>query len=150
MNKGIEMRKWIAALALALAAPAAAQAPKIQLWRLDCGNFVMKKYGAWFSDTFQYPEGSKPLVGSCYLIRHGERYMLWDTGLSDALIAKPVDDAEQSMSLKRSLLDQLREIGSGPSRSRLSASATSIPTIPVRRNISPTPSWSSAAPIGMR
>ncbi|HEY0627866.1 MAG TPA: N-acyl homoserine lactonase family protein [Sphingomicrobium sp.] len=109
------MKKMIwAALALALAAPTAAQVPKIQLWRLDCGDFVMKKYGAWFSDTFQYPEGSKPLVGSCYLIRHGDRYMLWDTGLSDGLIEKPFDDAEQSMSLKRSLVDQLKQVDVRP------------------------------------
>ena len=66
-NEGEEMRKWIAAaLALACAAPAAAQQPKMQLWRLDCGNFLMKRYGAWFSDTFQYPEGSKPVSHSMY------------------------------------------------------------------------------------
>jgi glyoxylase-like metal-dependent hydrolase (beta-lactamase superfamily II) len=116
------MRKWIAAaLMFMLAAPAAAQgpSPKIQLWRIDCGDFVMKKYGAWFSDTFQYPEGAKPLVGSCYLIRHGDRYMLWDTGLTDARIAKPYDDAEQRTSLKRSLLDQLKEIGVTPDQIEL-------------------------------
>lgn len=112
-------KRLAAALMLALAAPAVSQTPKIQLWRLDCGNFVMKRYGAWFSDTFQYPEGPKPLVGSCYLIRHGDRYLLWDTGLSEALIAKPVDDAEQSMSLKRSLVDQLKQIGVRPDQIEL-------------------------------
>ena len=60
-------KSMVAGLALLLAAPASAQmaAPALKLWRLDCGDFVMKRYGAWFSDTFQYPEGSKPLVGSC-------------------------------------------------------------------------------------
>lgn len=89
-------------------------APEMKLWRLDCGDFVMKRYGAWFSDTFQYPEGSKSLVGSCYLIRHGEQLMLWDTGLNDTLIRRPIDNAEQTMSMKRSLLDQLRQIGVTP------------------------------------
>jgi glyoxylase-like metal-dependent hydrolase (beta-lactamase superfamily II) len=86
------------------------------LWRLDCGDFNMKRFGAWFSDTFQYPAGAKRLVGSCYLIRHGKDYMLWDSGMREEFIAKPVDNAEQTMSLKRSLLDQLREIGIAPSQ----------------------------------
>ena len=99
-----------AAMAQAQQKPAA----PLELWRLDCGDFVMKRYGAWFSDTFQYPEGAKPLVGSCYLVRHGDRFMLWDTGLSDALIGSPVDNEEQSMSVKRSLVDQLAQVGVKP------------------------------------
>lgn len=115
------MRKLlIAALLGAAASVAPAQAqraqPELELWRLDCGDFVMKRFGAWFSDTFQYPEGARPLVGSCYLIRHGERYLLWDTGMSEELIAKPVDNDQQRMSLKRSLLDQLKQIGVAPEK----------------------------------
>jgi hypothetical protein len=41
-------------------APAAAQAD-LALWRLDCGQFVIKQYGAFFSDTFQYPTGRRTL-----------------------------------------------------------------------------------------
>ncbi len=67
--------------------------PELQLWRLDCGDFMMKRFGAWFSDTFQYPPGARPLVGSCYLIRHGSDYMLWDTGMSDELNGKPIDNS---------------------------------------------------------
>jgi glyoxylase-like metal-dependent hydrolase (beta-lactamase superfamily II) len=112
------MKRWIAALALALAAPAASQtaAPSMELWRLDCGDFNMKRFGAWFSDTFQYPPGAKALVGSCYLIRHGDDYLLWDTGMSDTLIAKPVDNEQQTMSLKRSVVDQLKQIGVTPAQ----------------------------------
>jgi glyoxylase-like metal-dependent hydrolase (beta-lactamase superfamily II) len=114
-NEGAMMKlKIAAALALVLAAPTAAQSPKLKLWRLDCGDFIMKKYGAWFSDTFQYPAGAKPLVGSCYLIANGDRYLLWDTGLADELAQRPVDNEEQRMSLKRSLLQQLGQIGVRP------------------------------------
>lgn len=119
------MKRMFAGLLAALVAVAPAQSqPKpadasIELWRLDCGDFVMKRYGAWFSDTFQYPAGAKPLVGSCYLIRHGSRYMLWDTGMSERLIEDPVDNAEQSMSLKRSLADQLKQIGVTPGQIEL-------------------------------
>ena len=113
------MRKIIAgiiAAALGAAAPAQPQPaqPVLELWRLDCGDFVMKRFGAWFSDTFQYPPGARPLVGSCYLIRNADKYMLWDTGLSDALIANPVDNEQQTMTLKTSLVDQLARIGVKP------------------------------------
>lgn len=82
----------------------------IELWRLHCGEFVIKQYGAFFSDTFQYPAGPKTIVGSCYLIRHGDRYMLWDTGLTDALIGKDFDNPAQTLRVKRSLVDQLAEL----------------------------------------
>ncbi|MGA9582632.1 MAG: N-acyl homoserine lactonase family protein [Allosphingosinicella sp.] len=97
----------------AMQAPAAPEAP-IALWRLHCGEFVIKQYGAFFSDTFQYPPGPKDIVGSCYLIRHGDKYMLWDTGLDEALIAKPYDSPGQTIRLERSVLDQLRQIGVRP------------------------------------
>jgi glyoxylase-like metal-dependent hydrolase (beta-lactamase superfamily II) len=56
----------------------------------------------------------KKIVGSCYLIRHGERYMLWDTGLAESLIGKPYVSPAQTVSLKRSLVDQLAELGIKP------------------------------------
>ena len=97
----------------AMQAPPAPPAPapaQISLWRLDCGEFVINQYGAFFSDTFQYPPGPKTIVGSCYLIRHGDRYMLWDTGLTDALIGHGFSNAAQTLSLRRSLVDQLAQI----------------------------------------
>jgi glyoxylase-like metal-dependent hydrolase (beta-lactamase superfamily II) len=102
----------------AMQAPATPQAP-IELWRLDCGEFVIKQYGAFFSDTFQYPPGPKNIVGSCYLIRHGSRYMLWDTGLTDALIGAGFENAGQKISVKRSLVDQLAQIGVKPAQIEL-------------------------------
>ncbi len=118
---GAGMKAWLGVALVALSATAsvsqpAAKAPAMELWRLDCGDFVMKRFGAWFSDTFQYPPGARPLVGSCYLIRHGDEYLLWDTGMSDKLIAAPVDNEQQSMSLKRSLVDQLKQINVAPER----------------------------------
>ena len=109
------MMKRLSAIAAAWLALTAMQAPPapqmdIELWRLHCGEFVIKQYGAFFSDTFQYPAGPKDIVGSCYLIRHGNRYMLWDTGLTDALIGNDFDNPAQTLRLKRSLVDQLAEL----------------------------------------
>jgi glyoxylase-like metal-dependent hydrolase (beta-lactamase superfamily II) len=91
----------------------------LSLWRLDCGQFLIKQYGAFFSDTFQYPAGPKEIVGSCYLIRHGDRYLLWDTGLSDALVGKPLENAAQRLSLRRSVIDQLAELKVRPDQIEL-------------------------------
>jgi glyoxylase-like metal-dependent hydrolase (beta-lactamase superfamily II) len=99
---------WLALTGMQ-ASPAAPQAP-VELWRLHCGEFVIKQYGAFFSDTFQYPAGPKDIVGSCYLIRHGDRYMLWDTGLTDALIGNDFDNPGQTIRVKRSIVDQLAEL----------------------------------------
>ena len=114
------MKRLLAAVTVAAstaAVPAASQTqpnPVVQLWRLDCGDFVMKHFGEWFSDTFQYPPGARPLVGSCYLIRDGDKYMLWDTGLGEELIAEPFEDDQQRMSLRASVVKQLAEIGVKP------------------------------------
>ena len=113
-------RKLVAAVCAVAALTGMQQAPdrkapaRTSLWRLDCGEFDIKQYGAFFSDTFQYPAGPKAIVGSCYLIRHQGRYMLWDTGLTDALVGRPFSTAAQTLRLRRSLIDQLREIGVGP------------------------------------
>jgi glyoxylase-like metal-dependent hydrolase (beta-lactamase superfamily II) len=109
------MLKRIMAMAagwLALTGMQAQPAPpaSVELWRLHCGEFVIKQYGAFFSDTFQYPAGPKDIVGSCYLIRHGNRYMLWDTGLTDALIGNDFDNPAQTIRVKRSIVDQLAEL----------------------------------------
>jgi len=61
------------------AAPAAPAGPEVTLTRLECGTGVTNDVGR-FSDTFSM-EGLKiPFVFSCYLIKHGNDYMLWDTG----------------------------------------------------------------------
>jgi N-acyl homoserine lactone hydrolase len=99
--------------------PPAAPPAQISLWRLDCGEFVINQYGAFFSDTFQYPSGPKNIVGSCYLIRHGDRYMLWDTGLTDALIGRDFSNAAQTLRLRRGLVDQLGQIQVRPEQIEL-------------------------------
>lgn len=96
------------------ARPAQKQA-ELALWRLDCGTFLIKDFGAFFSDTFAYGPGqAKEITSSCYLIRHGARYMLWDTGVPAAMAEKPADNAAQRISLNRTIVDQLKQIGVRP------------------------------------
>jgi glyoxylase-like metal-dependent hydrolase (beta-lactamase superfamily II) len=100
------MSKLHSLLALGLCAgalsglPALAQAPaEVTLARLDCGNGTNDPRR--FSDTFAYSETSKPFTFSCYVIRHGDDYMIWDTGY------KPGSNANAS---KVTLGEQLAQL----------------------------------------
>lgn len=86
----------------------------IELWRLDCGRVDVRKLDA-FSDTFQYAGERRTLTNSCYVIRHGSDYMLWDTGLATSFIGAGSDpDAAMAPVLETTIAEQLTEIGLGP------------------------------------
>src|SRR5213592_2611550 len=72
------MIRVLAIAAATLAQPAWAQTPEVTLTRLDCGNGFNDQRR--FSDTFAYTEPKMPFTFSCYVIRHGDDYMVWDTG----------------------------------------------------------------------
>jgi glyoxylase-like metal-dependent hydrolase (beta-lactamase superfamily II) len=98
-------------LALSGSAQAAAD---LELWRLDCGSVVVKDLSS-FSDTFAYKGESRTLTDSCYVIRHGADYLLWDTGLPAALIGKASDLSQPlAPSLSVDIPTQLAKIGIKP------------------------------------
>jgi N-acyl homoserine lactone hydrolase len=69
-----------AAALTAFAAPALA-APEVTLTRFECGTpQAPTAVNQRFSDTFSYGDLKLQLVFSCYLIKHGDDYMMWDTG----------------------------------------------------------------------
>jgi N-acyl homoserine lactone hydrolase len=88
--------------------------PLMEMWRLDCGEVNFTDFNAFFSDTSEYPAGPKRLVASCYLIRHGTDYMLWDTGLPAALVGNPNSNPTMTASLGASIVDQLARINVRP------------------------------------
>jgi glyoxylase-like metal-dependent hydrolase (beta-lactamase superfamily II) len=57
------------------------------LWRLDCGSVFVPDVD-FLNDTFALSGTSKSVTVSCYLIRDGDRYMLWDTGLPTSRLGK--------------------------------------------------------------
>jgi N-acyl homoserine lactone hydrolase len=62
-------------------ATAANAAPDVSLARFDCGTpQAPVAVNQRFSDTFAYGDLKLQFVFSCYLIKHGDDYMLWDTG----------------------------------------------------------------------
>ena len=81
--RGQLVRVLFAASAVVLVnAPTEAQsAPVVTLTRLECGtNAAPTDVGARFSDTYAYNGLKVQLTYSCYLIRHGDDYLVWDTG----------------------------------------------------------------------
>jgi glyoxylase-like metal-dependent hydrolase (beta-lactamase superfamily II) len=77
MNRTLTM---LAAGALAgLAFPA--QAADLALGRLDCGTpQAPTPVNQRFSDTYAYGDLKLQFVYSCYIIKHDNDYLLWDTG----------------------------------------------------------------------
>jgi N-acyl homoserine lactone hydrolase len=56
-------------------------APEMSLARFDCGTpQAPTAVNQRFSDTFDYGDLKIQFVFSCYLIKHGDDYLLWDTG----------------------------------------------------------------------
>jgi N-acyl homoserine lactone hydrolase len=56
-------------------------AADVTLTRLDCGTSAMPTdVSSRFSDTYAYNGLKVQLTYSCYLIKHGDEYLVWDTG----------------------------------------------------------------------
>ena len=80
MKKTLTIFAIGASLMAGIAAPAQA-APEVSLARIDCGTpQAPVAVNERFSDTFAYGDLKILFVFSCYLIKHGDEYMLWDTG----------------------------------------------------------------------
>ena len=96
-------------------APATGQgtpALKLSVTRLDCGVSRAPMDLSGWSDTHALDGQKRPRVASCYLIRHGDELMIWDTGFSPAAIADP----KSPMRVDRTLVDQLRQLGVDPAK----------------------------------
>ncbi|WP_294061048.1 N-acyl homoserine lactonase family protein [Sphingomonas sp.] len=104
----------LGSLLLAVAAGGApVPAADVELWRLDCGEIAVSDF-AEFSDSHRYDGKPYRLVDSCYLIRHGDDYLLWDTGLPGELEGKSNVDGVFTVSVKQRILPQLARIGVKP------------------------------------
>jgi glyoxylase-like metal-dependent hydrolase (beta-lactamase superfamily II) len=114
----------IAAAAILAAAsgatPALAQAGKSgieRLYILDCGQGRAPDQSRWSPGV----NVGQPMdiVDQCYLIKHSQGWMLWDTGLTDQLAAKPDGETSPSSGLTwrrpKTLAAQLQQLNVKPS-----------------------------------
>jgi N-acyl homoserine lactone hydrolase len=75
------MKKFLWAF-LVVALPVCAQT-EVTLTRIDCGTGAMPTAVDRWSDTVAYSKDFKlTFTFSCYLIKHGSDYMVWDTGFA--------------------------------------------------------------------
>jgi len=105
MNRTLSILAAGACALASLATPAQA-APDVSLTRLDCGTpQAPTAVNQRFSDTYAYGDLKLQFVYSCYVIKHGDDYLLWDTG--HAMTAPNVAP-------KVSVVDQLAKIDVKP------------------------------------
>ena len=105
------MKIMLAALGLALAAPAAGQSGGVLLHAFECGRLVQNDLGR-FSDTFRFQGEKREFVAGCFLVRHPKGVLLWDTGLTPDLIG--ATNGPPGMSLKQSIPDRLKALNLTP------------------------------------
>ena len=110
---------WVA-IAFALAAPAVAQdkgGTIERLYVMECGQGRAPDQGRWSPGVNE----GKPfdMVTNCYLIRHAQGWMIWETGVGDTFASLQEGRVGQqgapSWTLAKTLLSQLDEIGVRPS-----------------------------------
>jgi glyoxylase-like metal-dependent hydrolase (beta-lactamase superfamily II) len=106
----------IAALC-ALSSQSARAAGLEKLYILNCGEGVAGDISRWSPGV---NEGkSMPFVDNCYLLKHSQGWMLWDTGLADAIAAmpegqKPADPKATHWFRPKTLASQLDALGVKP------------------------------------
>ncbi len=95
----------LASFAIGAASAAAQSAPELSLTRLDCGKTTTLADVSRFSDVAAFKGLSIQLTFSCYLIKHGNDYLVWDTGNPPATGSTPAPTAPSS-----SLVEQLAQL----------------------------------------
>lgn len=88
-----------------------------KLYILNCGEGVAGDISRW-SPGVNVGQ-SMPFVDNCYLIRHGQDWLLWDTGIADAVAAMPdglapADPKATHWRRPKTLASQLEQLGVKP------------------------------------
>ena len=108
---------FLACAALAATGRGAAAEPKNadRIYILNCGEGATPDVSRWTPGA----TGAKDFVDNCYLVRHGQDWLLWDTGVPDAVAdmpdgLAPSDPRATKWKRPKKLLAQLAEIGVAP------------------------------------
>ena len=112
----------LVALATSLAAPSHAQSrPGVErLFIINCGEGVAGDISRWSPGV--NVGKSMDFVDNCYLIKHARGWMIWDTGVADAVAAMPdgqapADPRAIHWRRPKTLASQLEQLGVKPSGS---------------------------------
>ncbi len=85
----------VALLAACTPAATTTPAPAIELYAMDCGHAQFGDVGM-FADDHSLDGQSRDLIVPCYLIRHPDGDLIWDTGLPEAIADMPNGFTPQS------------------------------------------------------
>ena len=100
------MKRISVLAAMLFAATAAFGQAEVTLTRIDCGTGAKPvNVNERFSDTYAYKDLNLVFTFSCYLIKHGDDYMVWDTGFAPG----PNPQAP-----KVGIVDRLKEVNVTP------------------------------------
>ena len=105
-------------VALGALATGSAQAAGLErLYILNCGEGLAGDISRW-SPGVNVGQ-SMPFVDNCYLLKHAQGWLLWDTGVSDAIAAmpdgqKPTDPKATHWYRPQTLTSQLEALGVQP------------------------------------
>ena len=91
-----------------------ALAAEVELWRLDCGEMVIDDI-SYFSDTHTYDGQSATISNGCYLVRNGDRLLLWDAGIARDYLGNTESRDGWLMTISQTIEDQLTALGFDPS-----------------------------------
>ena len=118
--------KFVSAIAAALVTMSIASTPTFaqkksgvdKLYILNCGEGVAGDISRWSPGV--NVGKSMPFVDNCYLIHHTTSWILWDTGVSDAIAAMPdglapADPKATHWKRPKTLASQLEQLGVKPS-----------------------------------
>lgn len=96
---------------------AADEAPAVELYAMDCGRAEFANLDM-FADDGSFAGQSRTLVDPCYLIRHPNGDLIWDTGFSDAVADMPggldLPQIGAQVTMPRRLVDQLAQLDLAP------------------------------------
>ncbi len=88
-----------------------------RMYVLECGESMTKDVSANWSPGVNVGV-AREFSDNCYLIQHGDRLLLWDSGMPDAIAAKPegVSAASGLLTLwvRKTLASQLQGLGIAP------------------------------------
>jgi glyoxylase-like metal-dependent hydrolase (beta-lactamase superfamily II) len=92
-----------------------AQTSQIALWRLDCGHFENTDMSQ-MSDDDRYRGQRRNSANGCYLIQHGDEYLLWDAGI--AVGARIPFASGAVIGPEKSIVAQMTQLGVTPEQVR--------------------------------
>ena len=98
-------------LLLASTESAAAEEKVERLYVIDCGDRTVTDLSPWTPGLNVGRPGD--FVDTCYLLRHGGEWMVWDTGIADAVFAAPSKESN-AWHRDTTLVSELAKLGVAP------------------------------------